>query len=147
MTSIFESDIILSKGRGEQLRTPQKNYMKKDLIKNLLTLAKNRRDDKLILNIIYYLCVNYLACESLKDCTVENLEYLYDNLEINSEIITGDNINEYDEHLDKIKYSMAKRKRIASYEKILLLNYYKINEYWPNDCLIYLDCIDNNYVF
>ena len=115
-------------------------------LKNLLKeLLKTGRDDILLLNILYYLCKSYKVTNSLKTLSVDDLELIYDNLEINNEIITSDNINEYKEYLEN-NCSMGTINKITSGESILLLNYYSIYNDLVN-CKILLKNIDNKLVF
>ena len=115
-------------------------------IKELLkTLFNNNRNDYLILNIMYYLAKNYMLSKSILNITLEDLEAVYDNLEINAQILTGDNITEYDPAFHNLKKSQIEA--IKEYKKIMLLDYYKIGEYWAIPCKIYLDFINDRFIF
>lgn len=110
-------------------------------------LEKGRREDKLLLNIVYYLVTNYLVCNSHRTITVDDLELLYDNLYFNNEIVTDDNINYYD--LNKLGLAAKTVAAIAAGEKVLLLNYYKLTSNCTElvNCKILLDNIDDKLVY
>lgn len=110
-------------------------------------LEKGRRDDKLLLNIVYYLVTNYFVCGSYRKLTVDDLELLYDNLYFNNEIITSDNINDYD--LNKLGLAAKTAAAIAAGEKVLLLNYYKLSGNYNElvNCKILLDNINDKLIY
>lgn len=110
-------------------------------------VEKGGRDNKLYLNILYYLVSKYLVCSSHRTITVDDLELLYDNLYINNEIITADNLTEYD--LNKLQLTTKTVAAIAAGEKVLLLNYYKLTSNYTElvNCKILLDNIDDKLVY
>lgn len=67
-------------------------------IKNTLKewAQNSHRNDKETLNVCYFLIKNYHYAKSIKNIDETDLMILYDNLTINNEIITSDNIDEYD---------------------------------------------------
>ena len=117
----------------------------KNLNKKLKTLEESQRDDKLILNIIYYLASHYMLGKATTKITLEDLEYVYDNLYINNEIISIDNFDEYD--LNKLNISKKNQELIKEGKKCLLLNYYKTNSNYYTSCKIYLDFIYDRLVY
>ena len=108
-------------------------------------LEKGRRDSKIYLNITYYLASKYLICDSVKNLSIEDLEYVCDNLYINNELIDIDNYNDYD--LNKLNINAKSQELIKAGKKCLLLNYYRINESRPTDCRIWLDAIYDRLVY
>lgn len=90
--------------------------------------------DKTYLNITYYLINNITTLKNTQD-----LASVYDNLVINNELLTLDNVSEYDkaylENRLNLKYNTI-IKRLEN-NKICLLNYYVKNDLI--DCRIWLD--------
>ena len=119
--------------------------MKKTLKEMMQELEKGGRDSKIYLNITYHLASKYFICDSVRKLSVEDLEYIYDNLYINNELIDIDNVEEYD--LNKLGISAKNQELIKAGKKCLLLNYYKINESRPTDCRIWLDAIYDRLVY
>lgn len=119
--------------------------MRKTLKEMMQELEKGGRDSKIYLNITYYLASKYFICDSVRKLSVEDLEYVYDNLYINNELIDIDNYNEYD--LDKLGISKANQEALKDGKKCLLLNYYRVNDSWPTDCKIWLDAIYDRLVY
>ena len=114
--------------------------------KNLMKqLEKNGRDKKIYLNIIYFLATHYFLGKNLKDITVDDLEYVYDNLEINNELLDIDNYNDYD--MNELKITKKNQQLIKDGKRCLLLNYYKINESYYTPCKIFLDAIYDRLVY
>lgn len=79
--------------------------------------------------IAYYLIKNYMFSKSIKDITNNDIDILLDNLVINSELITSDNIDDYDYMIDK---KSKKYLDIKDDKKMVLLNFYDINDYLVN---------------
>jgi hypothetical protein len=119
----------------------------KTLKEKMLELEKGGRSDKLLLNILYYLVTNYLACKSCRAVAVDDLELLYDNLYFNNEIITDYNMDDYD--LNKLGLTAKTVAAIAAGEKVLLLNYYKLTSNYTElvNCKILLNNIDDKLVY
>lgn len=90
--------------------------------------------DKTYLNITYYLINNITTLKNIDDLSV-----IYDNLVINNELLTLDNVEEYDinylENRLNLKYNTI-IKRLEN-KKICLLNYYVKNDLI--ECRIWLD--------
>lgn len=90
--------------------------------------------DKTYLNITYYLINNIPTLKNIDDLSV-----IYDNLVINNELLTLDNVEEYEraylENRLNLKYNTI-IKRLEN-NKICLLNYYVKNDLI--DCRIWLD--------
>ena len=114
-----------------------------ELLKELET--KHDRTDKLLLNITYYLIKNYYVCKSIKNLDIYDLMLMYDNLEYNNEIITGDNIDQYNKNY--LNITNKTYQEIKDYKKLLLLNFYKINGSHPTPCKIKLDYIDDRLIY
>ena len=74
---------------------------------------------------------------------------LYDNLDINNEIVTGDNVEEYKDYLSKVNISNRIIEEVKKYNKCILLNYYKkIGSYEIlTDCKIYFKYIDDVLIY
>lgn len=110
----------------------------KELFKNFINERKGWEGclklDKTYLNITYFLINNI---KDLKN--IDDLSIIYDNLVINNELLTLDNVDEYDkEYLEKrlnLKYNTI-IKRLEN-NKICLLNYYVKNDLVS--CRIWLD--------
>lgn len=98
------------------------------LLKTLILQLRDEheRNDIQLLNITFYLLKNKYACKSVKDLDLSDLMIVYDNLEINNEILTAENIDEYEYYIKKSPFSHKQLKEIRSGEKICLLNYYTI---------------------
>ena len=108
-------------------------------LKNLINELKNRgRDDVQLLNITYYLLKNRLACNSVGGLDISDVMVVYDNLEINNELVTSENLDNYIDSLNDEKISKSKIEKIANGEKVLLLNYYTINGQ-KQDCQMWFD--------
>lgn len=95
--------------------------------KNFLNLLKEKqawRNDKLLINIVYFLQANRLV--KIED--IEDFNEIYDNLEINNEIISNDNVSEYDLSYIKekfnIRFTVNTIKEKINQGQILLLNFY-----------------------
>lgn len=90
--------------------------------------------DKTYLNITYYLINNITTLKNIDDLSI-----VYDNLVINNELLTLDNVNEYDkaylENRLNLKYNTI-IKRLKN-DKICLLNYYVKNDLI--NCRVWLD--------
>jgi hypothetical protein len=100
--------------------------------KNFLNLLKEKqawRNDKLLINIVYFLQANRLV--KIED--IEDFNEIYDNLEINNEIISSDNVSEYDLSYIKekfnIRFTVNTIKEKINQGQILLLNFYTNLEY------------------
>lgn len=79
---------------------------------------------RILKSITYYLCVNRLAVDSLRDVTAETASYIHDNLYINNGVVSCDNLSDY--YIDKLNLSTRTINAIKKGKKILLLNYYHI---------------------
>ena len=119
--------------------------MKKTLKEMLKEVENGGRDEKIYLNILYFLASKYFICDSVRTLEVEDLEYVYDNLVINNELIDIDNADQYD--LNKLGVSAKNQEALKSGRKVLLLNYYKVGESWPTDCKIWLDTVYDGLVY
>lgn len=110
----------------------------KQLFKNFINERKNWEGclklDKTYLNITYFLINNIKDLKNIDDLSV-----IYDNLVINNELLTLNNVDEYDKaYLEKrlnLKYNTI-IKRLEN-NKICLLNYYNKNDLI--ECRIWLD--------
>lgn len=91
--------------------------------------------DATIKNIAMFLIDKRFFSKSINNITDVELMFLVDNLFINNEIITSDNVKEY------FSKESTEYKKIMKNNKILLLNYYDINNDLK-DCKIYLDDVD-----
>lgn len=114
----------------------------KELMKKL---EEGGRDEKIYLNILYFLASHYMLGKTTTKITLEDLEYVYDNLTINNELVDVDNFEEYD--LDKLRVSKKNQEAIKEGKKCLLLNYYRIDETYYTDCKIFLDAIYDRLVY
>ena len=117
----------------------------KTLREMMRELEEGGRDSRFYLNITYYLAKHYLTGKTIKELTVDDLEYIYDNLYYNNEIVTDDNFTDYD--LEALGVSKARRQAIAEGKTCLLLNYYKADSTSYTDCKIFLDNIYNDLVY
>ena len=108
-------------------------------------LDKGGRNNKFYLNITYYLASKYFICDSVRKLSTEDLEYVYDNLYINNELIDIDNVEEY--NLNKLGISAKNQQALKEGKKVLLLNYYKLGASWPTECKIWLDPIYDRLVY
>lgn len=114
-------------------------------LKNLLKeLEKNGRSQKIYLNIVYYLCKYYKSCKSLSNLSYYNLCDIYDNLYINNEIIGINNFEQYD--LNKLNLNKKQIEEIKKGKKVLLLNYYNIENNLI-DCKIFLNAIYDKLIY
>ncbi len=120
-----------------------KNLTSKQIIDLLKIMREEGRDDVMLLNLTYMLRrVNYYQ-------TKDDLECVYDNLLINNEIITPDNMYEYDMYkICKDRYKNYKMvcNKILNKGKYLLLNYYcnkagdvTLSYYYLRDSFIFFD--------
>lgn len=75
-------------------------------------------------NIAYYLVKNYFFTKSIRDITTNKIDELLSHLIINSELITIDELKDYDvEDLGRYHYNQI----LKNNDKMLLMNYYDIN--------------------
>ena len=121
----------------------------KELKTVLKQMEQEGRSDKLILNILYYLASNRFITKTIKELTIDDLLISYDNLWINNEIVSGDNIEEYEEKFIVDLIGKTRTQAIKDYKKILVLNYYKkpFTSWDLIDCKIYIDFIYDKLVF
>lgn len=119
----------------------------KDLFKKLE--KDHDRQDKLHLNILWHLTSHKINNDNLNKITIEDLLILYDNLYINNEIVTGDNVDEYNDYLLTCNISKRIIEEIKQYKKCILLNYYKkVGSYEVlTDCKIYFKYIDDVLIY
>ena len=121
----------------------------KELKETLKQMEQEGRSDKLILNILYYLASNRFIIKTIKELDKDDLLIAYDNLWINNEIVTGDNIEEYDQRVIENMIGKTRTQAIKDNKKILVLNYYKkpFTSWDLIDSKLYLDFINDKLVF
>lgn len=110
-------------------------------------LEQGQEVDICLLNITYYILTR-LYDGSIDD--VKDVAAVYDNLEINNQIITRDNINEYDSKylMLRIHHSIDTIKKwIIQCGFIYLLDYYLPNGTGPIECALRFDPDLNQYGF
>jgi hypothetical protein len=107
---------------------------RKEILNNLKEM--NRRGiDSTIKNIAMFLIDKRLFAQKISNIDENDLLILIDNLFINNEIISVDNVDDY------FSKETKEYQKITKDNKILLLNYYDINNNLKK-CKIYLDDID-----
>lgn len=132
----------------------------KEKLKEVYELRKDYNYiSNLDFNILYFLAKNnYHLKTSSTLLSVDELLEVLDNLAINNEIITSDNLDEYD--TKKLKLTKNQIKSIKNGSKVLLLNYYTFSRYCPyemrlithkqpflTDCRIFLKNINDKILF
>ena len=98
----------------------------KDYIKGATLIAQEKLSDEEIKdfrNMAYYLVKNYYFSKSIRNITTSDLDLLLDNLVVNNEIITIDNIYDY----SVIDLGYYYYNQVIDRDKKLLLNFYNIN--------------------
>ena len=103
-----------------------KNKMKLKEIKDYIreTIYKTDKD---YANVVFYLIKNGFAGKPLRQIEKCNIDTMFDNLEINSEIINSDNISEYDEEFLVDVVGKRTINKIKKDENLfLVLNYYDV---------------------
>lgn len=120
--------------------------MNKNIFLNLLKEKAEWRNDITLINIVYYLQAHNL----IKIDNIDDFNDVYDNLEINNEIINKDNFEEYDLNYIKetfnINFTVSKIEERIKNGQMLLLNFYtnllfgvKQDRTRLVDCKIWLD--------
>ena len=110
-------------------------------------LEQGQEVDNCLLNITYYILTR-LYNGSIDDVT--DVAIVYDNLEINNQIITRDNICDYSEEflMRRIHHKIENiRKWIIQDGYIYLLDYYLPNGTGPIECALRFDPDLNQYGF
>jgi hypothetical protein len=104
--------------------------MKKNQFKNLIMEAREDRRDPMLQGLAFMLQKN----KNIIIDDIDDFDEFYDNLEINNEIITSDNVDDYDiakllkDNNIRLKPETFKRK--IQQGKGVLLNYYSnVNRY------------------
>ena len=98
----------------------------KDYLKDSTLIASNQLSDEEIRdykNIAFYLIKNYFFSKSIRNIKPNDLDVLLDNLIINNQILTSDDLQGY-EMIDLGYYFYN---QIIDDDKKLLLNYYNID--------------------
>jgi len=107
------------------------------LVEKINEATEGRDYDIQLKNIVYFLINNYKAAKTTHLDDYEILT-IADNQFVNNELITADNLEEYNDYLLKIKTRKSLIEAIKKGEKILLLNYYDYKGEF-HDCHIVLD--------
>ena len=96
------------------------------------------KTDKDYANVVFYLIKNGFAGKPLRQIEEGDIDTMFDNVCINSEIVNKDNIEEYDAEflVDAVgKISMNKIKRDENL--FLVLNYYDANSVKRNSRFVF----------
>jgi len=115
----------------------EENNMKLQEIKDYIreTIYKTDKD---YANVVFYLIKNGFAGKPLRQIEENDIETMFDNLWINSEIIDSDNIKGYDEMLLIEKVGKRTINKIKKDENLfLVLNYYDANSVERNSRFVF----------